>query len=43
MTAAASVNSGTSLMTVANLANLIVVTNVNQVDVAKLAVGRRSR
>ncbi len=41
VTAAASVNSGTSLMTVANLANLIVVTNVNQVDVAKLVVGRK--
>lgn len=40
VTAAASVNSGTSLMTVANLANLIVVTQVNQVDVAKLAVGQ---
>lgn len=38
VTAAASVNSGTSLMTVANLANLIVVTQINQVDVAKLAV-----
>lgn len=41
VTAAASVNSGTSLMTVANLSNLIVVTNVNQVDVAKLTVGRK--
>ena len=40
VTAAASVNSGTSLMTVANLSNLIVVTNINQVDVAKLSVGR---
>ena len=40
VTAAASVNSGTSLMTVANLSSLIVDTNVNQVDVAKLVVGR---
>lgn len=41
VTAAASVNSGTSLMTVANLSNLIVVLQVNQVDVAKLAVGQK--
>jgi RND family efflux transporter MFP subunit len=34
--AAASVNSGTTLMTVANLEKLIVVTQVNQVDVARL-------
>jgi RND family efflux transporter MFP subunit len=41
VTAAASVNSGTSLMTVANLSNLIVVTQINQVDVAKLSVGQK--
>jgi HlyD family secretion protein len=33
---AASVNSGTTLMTIANLSKLIVQTHVNQVDVAKL-------
>src|SRR5687768_12911813 len=33
---AASVNSGTTLMTIANLSKLIVETHVNQVDVAKL-------
>ena len=33
---AASVNSGTTLMTIANLSKLIVDTHVNQVDVAKL-------
>jgi macrolide-specific efflux system membrane fusion protein len=33
---AASVNSGTTLMTIANLSRLIVDTHVNQVDVAKL-------
>ncbi len=37
----ASVNSGTSLMTIANLADLMVVANVNQVDVAKLNLGQR--
>lgn len=36
--AAASVNSGTTLMTVANLDRLLVMTHVNQVDVAKLKV-----
>ena len=35
---AASVNNGTTLMTIANLARLIVETHVNQVDVAKLAL-----
>ncbi len=35
---AASVNSGTTLMTIANLSRLIVETHVNQVDVAKLAL-----
>ena len=35
---AASVNSGTILMTIANLSKLIVQTHVNQVDVAKLAL-----
>jgi RND family efflux transporter MFP subunit len=34
---AASVNSGTTLMTIADLSRLIVETHVNQVDVAKLA------
>ncbi len=43
VTAAASVNSGTPLMTVADLSRLIVVTNVNQVDVAKVAVNQRVR
>jgi multidrug resistance efflux pump len=33
---AASVNNGTTLMTIANLSKLIVETHVNQVDVAKL-------
>jgi HlyD family secretion protein len=35
---AASVNSGTILMTIANLSQLMVETHVNQVDVAKLAM-----
>ncbi len=35
---AASVNSGTTLMSVANLNNLIITSHVNQVDVAKLNV-----
>ena len=35
---AASVNSGTTLMTIANLSTLIVETHVNQVDVAKLTL-----
>ena len=37
----ASVNSGTSLMTIANLADLMVVANVNQVDVAKLNLNQQ--
>lgn len=37
--AAASVNNGTTLMTVANLSKLLVESHVNQVDVAKLATG----
>lgn len=41
--AAASVNSGTALMTVANLEKLLVMTHVNQVDVAKLRVGQPVR
>lgn len=41
--AAASVNSGTSLMTVANLEKLLVVTHVNQVDVARLKPGQEVR
>jgi HlyD family secretion protein len=36
--AAASVNSGTALMSIANLSKLIVETHVNQVDVSKLAI-----
>jgi RND family efflux transporter MFP subunit len=36
--AAASVNSGTPLMSIANLTKLIVETHVNQVDVSKLAI-----
>ena len=39
--AAASVNSGTALMTLANLSKLLVETHVNQVDVAKLAPEQR--
>lgn len=39
--AAASVNSGTTLMTIANLSRLIVETHVNQVDVARLSVKQR--
>jgi len=39
--AAASVNNGTTLMTVANLTKLLVESHVNQVDVAKLATGLR--
>jgi RND family efflux transporter MFP subunit len=34
--AAASVNSGTSLMTIANLSKLLVETHINQIDVARL-------
>ncbi len=36
VTAAASVNSGTTLMTFANLSKLLIETNVNQMDVGKL-------
>ena len=43
VTAAASVNSGTALMTVADLSRLIVITNVNQVDVAKVQNNQRVR
>jgi RND family efflux transporter MFP subunit len=39
VTAAASVNSGTELMTFADLGRLLVVTNVNQMDVGKLTNG----
>lgn len=38
--AAASVNSGTTLMTIANLEKLLVETHVNQVDVARLEPGK---
>lgn len=41
--AAASVNSGTTLMTVANLEKLLVQTHVNQVDVARLKVDQAVR
>jgi RND family efflux transporter MFP subunit len=41
--AAASVNSGTSLMTVANLDKLLVATHVNQVDVARIKPGQEVR
>ncbi len=39
--AAASVNSGTTLLTIANLAKLLVETHINQVDVAKLELDKR--
>jgi RND family efflux transporter MFP subunit len=39
--AAASVNNGTTLMTIANLSRLIVETHVNQIDVARLAVKQK--
>ncbi|MEO6786580.1 MAG: efflux RND transporter periplasmic adaptor subunit, partial [Chthoniobacteraceae bacterium] len=39
--AAASVNSGTTLMSIANLSKLIVETHVNQVDVSKLVLKQR--
>jgi RND family efflux transporter MFP subunit len=39
--AAASVNNGTTLMTMADLSKLLVITQVNQVDVAKLAQDQR--
>lgn len=39
--AAASVNSGTSLMTIADLSKLLVDTNVNQIDVARLKMDQR--
>lgn len=38
--AAASVNSGTTLMTIANLSKLLVDTHINQVDVAKLELNQ---
>lgn len=38
--AAASVNSGTTLMTIANLSKLLVETHINQVDVARLSVNQ---
>lgn len=38
--AAASVNSGTTLMTIANLSKLLVQTHINQVDVARLELNR---
>ncbi len=38
--AAASVNSGTTLMTIANLSKLLVETHINQVDVARLELNR---
>ena len=41
--AAASVNSGTTLMTLADLSQMMIVANVNQVDVARLAPGRKVR
>lgn len=40
VSAAASVNSGTTLMTFADLARLLILTHVNQMDVAKLAPGQ---
>lgn len=40
VSAAASVNSGTTLMTFADLARLLINTHVNQMDVAKLAPGQ---
>ena len=43
VTAAASVNSGTSLMTIADLSKLLVDTNVNQVDVTKLQLNQKVR
>lgn len=39
--AAASVNNGTTLMTVANLSTLLVETHVNQVDVSKLELNQK--
>jgi RND family efflux transporter MFP subunit len=41
--AAASVNSGTTLMTIANLSKLLVETHINQVDVAKLELNQPVR
>jgi len=38
--AAASVNSGTTLMTIANLSKLLVETHINQVDVAKIELNQ---
>jgi RND family efflux transporter MFP subunit len=39
--AAASVNSGTTLMTIADLSRLVVETHINQVDVAKLELNQK--
>jgi RND family efflux transporter MFP subunit len=39
--AAASVNSGTSLMTFADLSRLLITTHVNQLDAGKLSLGQR--
>jgi len=39
--AAASVNSGTTLMTIANLSRLVVETHINQVDVARLETNQQ--
>jgi RND family efflux transporter MFP subunit len=41
VSAAASVNSGTTLMTFADLGRLLIETNVNQMDVNKLTAGQR--
>jgi HlyD family secretion protein len=38
--AAASVNSGTTLMNLANLSNLLIDTHINQVDVSRIEVGQ---
>lgn len=41
--AAASVNSGTPLMTIANLSKLLVETHINQVDVARISLNQNVR
>lgn len=41
--AAASVNSGTTLMMVANLSKLLVETHINQVDVARLSIDQKMK
>jgi RND family efflux transporter MFP subunit len=38
---AASVNSGTTLMTLADLSQMMIVANINQVDVARLSAGKK--